>query len=199
MWVPQPKQSGSSVPVTGKRPRCWMPSLPQSSLAGLASGTPGPREKVQLFISGYKYQKEGCRTVKGQETMDTNANTGGAVWTLRNFFFLNRVTKLRHRSPRELVQSPLLDIFKSCLALVRQFEVLGGYSRWPPEVPSNLSNSMVPYIFGSHTSLLHGAIRTVSHSGATFHFLSCTDTSAQDKLLPSICPEDDIKALSARL
>lgn len=198
MWVPQPKQSGSSVPVTGKRPRCWMPSLPQSSLAGLASGTPGPREKVQLFISGYKYQKEGCRTVKGRDNGHKCKHRRCCLNT-EKLFFLNCVTKLRHRSPRELVQSPLLDIFKSCLALVRQFEVLGGHSRWPPEVPSNLSNSMVPYIFGSHTSLLHGAIRTVSHSGATFHFLSCTDTSAQDKLLPSICPEDDIKALSARL
>lgn len=197
MWVPQPKQSGSSVPVTGKRPRCWMLSLPQSSLAGLASGTPGPREKVQIFISGYKYQKEGCRTVKGQETMDTNANTGGAVWTLRNFFFLNRVTKLWHRSPRELVQPPLLDIFKSCLALVRQFEVLGGHSRWPPEVPSNLSNSMVPYI------LVPTHLYCMEPSGLSLilvlPFISSAAQILQDKLLPSICPEDDIKALSARL
>jgi len=62
---------------------------------------------------------------------------------------LARVTKYWHRLPREAVESPSLETLKSHLdkVLDNQFWVVlfeqGGWIRRPPEVPSNLSQSVI--------------------------------------------------------
>ena len=54
----------------------------------------------------------------GQEAMGTNGNTGGSCLNIRKHFLTVRVTEYWNRLPRELVESPSLEIFKSCLDMV---------------------------------------------------------------------------------
>ena len=79
----------------------------------------------------------------------------------KNFFTL-RVTEPWHRLPREVVESPSLEIFKTRLdtvlcsllwvTLLRQ----GGWTGWPTEVPSNPCHSVILWFLVYY--LLHAEI-----------------------------------------
>ncbi|KAK4830662.1 hypothetical protein QYF61_012542 [Mycteria americana] len=75
---------------------------------------------------------------------------------IRKHFFPVRVTKCWHRSPREVVESPRLEIFKSHLDTVLgnllQVTLLGqgGWTGQPPEVPANLNHLILLEKLAAH-------------------------------------------------
>lgn len=67
---------------------------------------------------------------------------------MRKNFLTVMVIERRNRLPREVVDSPSLEILKSCIGTVLSNVVgetllgQGGWARWPPVVPSSLNRSV---------------------------------------------------------
>lgn len=87
-------------------------------------------------------------TVTGWKTMDTSRNMGNSDYIQGEMFFTVRVIKHWSRSPREIVASLTLEVFKiqldTALSKGIQFDLLWAASltKWSPEVHSNLSYSL---------------------------------------------------------
>ena len=89
--------------------------------------------------------------VTGQGATGTNWSRGSSVWRWGRTSSL-RVTEPWPRLPREVVESPSLEILKIHLdvvlcsllwvTLLRQ----GGWARWPTEVPSNPDHSVILWL-----------------------------------------------------
>ena len=52
-------------------------------------------------------------TVMGQEGMASSCARGGSGWILEKNYSLKRVVLQWHRLPREMVESPFLEMFKN--------------------------------------------------------------------------------------
>ncbi|KAK4825619.1 hypothetical protein QYF61_001299 [Mycteria americana] len=76
------------------------------------------------LINVYKFLKEGAKIPEGGCTDDKTGGNGRKLkhrrfpLNIRKHFFTVRVTEHWHRLPRETVESPSLEILKSCLDMV---------------------------------------------------------------------------------
>lgn len=61
----------------------------------------------------------------------------------RQYFFTAGVTKHQNMLPRDDVETPLLETFKSCLDIIMCPCLSRGWIRWPPEVHVNLDQSVI--------------------------------------------------------
>ena len=69
--------------------------------------------------------------------------------SIRKHFFAVRVTEHQHRLPREAVESPSLEIFKSYLDMVlgkRSGQPSLSRGVGPPGIPANLNRSVILYL-----------------------------------------------------
>ena len=81
-----------------------------------------------MYIDVYKYLKEGCKEDGARllSVMPSDRTRGDGhklkhrrfPLNIRKHFFTVRVNKSWHRLPREVVESPSVEIFKSCLDTV---------------------------------------------------------------------------------
>ena len=97
--------------------------------------TETPKRRVQKRLC---HALQWC-LVTGPEGTGTNWNTEGSLWTSV------RVTKPWHRLPREAVESPSLEILKSCLNNVlgnQLYVALLSRGVGPDGLPSNLNYSV---------------------------------------------------------
>ena len=86
----------------------------------------GKRRLRGDLIAPFKYLKGDCSKsgvglfslVTGQEKMASSRAKGSLGWILGINFFTERVIKHWNRLLREVVESPSLDVFKSCLDVV---------------------------------------------------------------------------------
>ncbi|KAK4818760.1 hypothetical protein QYF61_018932 [Mycteria americana] len=80
------------------------------------------------LIALYNYLKGGCREVGsvssskyqgiGREEMASSCTRGGLDWILGKNLFPERIMKHWNRLPREVVESPSLEVFKRCVDVV---------------------------------------------------------------------------------
>ncbi|KAK4832491.1 LOW QUALITY PROTEIN: hypothetical protein QYF61_023538, partial [Mycteria americana] len=117
------------------------------------------------LIALYNYLKGGCREVGvglfsqqviGQEEMASSCARGGLDWILGNFFFTERVIKHWNRLPREVVESPSLEVFKRRLDEVLRdmkkhyYHIEGSYDSLvagTAEAPSGLLHPVLGPLF----------------------------------------------------
>jgi len=122
---------------------------------GREHGKKGVKHKVWrkfciLFLSGGYWSEWNTRLV-----------WGGNMWVMQHW----------NRLPREVVESPSLEILKTSLdkvlcsllwvTLLRQ----GGWTGWPTEVPSNPDHSVILWFMGRRRNWLHGKVLTAQTGG----------------------------------
>lgn len=110
----------------------------------------------KLSINVYKYLREGCKVVETGSLQWSPVTGSGGSWhrrfclSFREHIFAMHMTEYQNRMPREVKQSPSLQILTNYLDTVLSnrlwvvpLEWRSCWTMWPPEVASNLSQSMI--------------------------------------------------------
>ena len=179
-WAPQYKRRrppGESL-MKGHEDD-WRTEAPRMWGKAERAGTVQPAEETAQGdpTDVYEGLKGGCKEDRARlcsvVPRDRTRNNGHKLkhrtfpLNMRKHFFTVRVIKHWHRSPREMVESPSLSIFKSHLAMGWGNQLgwpclsLGwGLNRWPSEVSSSLNHSVIPWM----RKLLPGSCRDLRGS-----------------------------------